>query len=1077
MGYLDDLVHRSKKQGEATEEPEQPQPSKAKELRKSVETPKPPEQKTTAFETPAPAPQQPAAEPKPEPVAEEIPVPESAELVAESGIAKIYKTKDGKTVYTVPVPRPSGPEREILDTVKEAATRLITVTPEEIADVNERREFFKKRILEIIDASPELGIAPTKIDFYADTIVREMIGYSALDLLLVDDQLEEIMVIAPNKPVYVFHRQHEMIQTNVVFGRDDDIRAIIDRVARDVGRRIDVKDPLLDARLPDGSRVNATIPPISLEGSTITIRKFREDPFTVVDLIKFGTLNSELAAFMWVASEGLKANPANILVSGGTGSGKTTTLNTLAAFIPKGERILTMEDTAEIKLPVEHWVRFECMHPDSYFVDGEGVLRKLGGAVEAELLASPAAIRSDSFGNKTTSFVNPFGSVLSVNPDMLQTAVDDVISYSKMIVPEHFVEITAEDGTTVKVTPNTHLLVLDNGHLTKTPSADVIEGTHLPVQIKVELKGKNQSISTIKVFGESVFKVRKQALFKKLVRKTGIRNRELAERLGITLKQLENYLYQPRRAVPLRCLIDLGKMTGHNVPDPRRITNGVVDVFIPSVLDKDLAYCAGMICGDGHIAGDRIVVYTGKRNLALKKLLHKVFKVEVKEYKKKNCFEYRINSPVISYFMSKHFGLPIGKKARTVKVPDAVMKSPNPIITSFLAGWIDADGNVNESNSLITLRTSSKEAAIGIRYLFTRLGVPTMLRESSGGFKDTISYRVTAQGNTAAAFLAKTKFLRNKSKLFAESKFDKRWGKIPGLRELMLQVSQELGESPYRIMGYKNRNGGTRLKGIPKKRIHILADYLSVKGHEDLAEKFRILANPCFEWVKVTSVKKTRERVSAYDLTPKTNKYFIGGGTGLTVVEDTRPPGIEGTGEVTMDTLVKNSLRMRPDRIVVGEVRGGEAFTLFTAMNTGHNGSFGTVHANDARETLVRLTSPPMDVPQLMLAALNLIIVQKRIHDRRKGTIRRVTEVAEVTGVLEENPQLVYLYEWDAATDTIKPTGVPSKYLQELSKYTGLSHTEIQAEIKKRQQFLEDLVNQEIRGIEEVSKRIHEFVG
>jgi len=572
MGYLDNLLVKSKKPPEKREAVQQPaapapqptspapqpaastaQPTSPAIAAQSPGTPAPP---TTSTLIPKSAVALPATLPvKPEQVPEELKksMDESApqgKIIDSYGICKIFEMPDHSKLYAVPVPRPSGPEREILDTVKEAATRLITVTPEDIEDVGERKAFFKKRVLEIIDSSPELGIATTKLDFYAETIVREMIGYGSLDLLLQDDQLEELMVLGPNKPVYIFHRKHDMLKTNVVFGTDDDIKAIIDRIARDIGRRIDVRTPLLDARLPDGSRVNATIPPISIEGSTITIRKFREDPLTVVDLIKYGTMSSELAAFFWVCVEGLRAKPANCLVSGGTGSGKTSTLNVLAAFIPRGERILTMEDTAEIKIPVEHWIRFE-----------------------------------------------------------------------------------------------------------------------------------------------------------------------------------------------------------------------------------------------------------------------------------------------------------------------------------------------------------------------------------------------------------------------------------------------------------------------------------------------------------------------------------------------TRPPGIEGSGEVDMDTLVKNSLRMRPDRVVVGEIRGKEAATLFTAMNTGHDGSMGTVHANNAQETLVRLKSPPMNVPELMLGALNLIIIQKRIHDKRKGTIRRITEVAEVTGVLEGKPQVIYLFEWDAATDTIKRTGVPSTFLQELSKYTGASHTEIQAEIQKRKEFLDQLVSRGVRHIESVCNEIHTFVG
>jgi flagellar protein FlaI len=564
MSYLDELISESKR---AATEKKLPKKKSEEKIYGELKSPKkkPPEGEGAPKEkNPKPKPIE-LPEGKIEPIGiediDQIPealhkdiekkLPGDKVLLAEYGLCKIYKLpKKEVLLYTVPVPRSAGPERTLIDTIKEAATRLITVTPEEIRDPDERRAFYKKRILEIVNSTPELGIPPTKMDFYANSVVREMIGYGPLDLLLADDSLEEIMITGPNKPVYVFHRDYEMMKTNIEFSRDSDILAIIDRIARDVGRRIDVKIPILDARLPDGSRVNATIPPISLEGSTLTIRKFRENPFTIVDLINFGTLDTDLAAFLWVCVEGLGAKPANIMVSGGTSSGKTTTLNTLAAFVPPNERIISIEDTAELKLPVEHWIRFE-----------------------------------------------------------------------------------------------------------------------------------------------------------------------------------------------------------------------------------------------------------------------------------------------------------------------------------------------------------------------------------------------------------------------------------------------------------------------------------------------------------------------------------------------TRPPGIEGTGEVNMDVLVKNSLRMRPDRILVGEIRHAEAFTLFTAMNTGHDGCMGTIHSNSAEETIVRLINPPMDVPTMMISALDMIVVEKRIHDRRKGSIRRITEVAEVAGVMEKEPQTIVLYEWDPATDTIRSTGVPSRVLQEISRYTGLSNSEIQAEIEKRKAFIEDLVNKEIHDLAEVCEAFNGYIG
>jgi flagellar protein FlaI len=516
MGYLEDLMDEAKKK-----------PAKA-------ETPALPEIEPLSLPKPAPS----ATAPKiieeevPKPEAPTIEIAGTKKLISSYGAISIYKVEgEPLPVYVIPITKPMGPEKVIVNTIKEAATRLITVSPEEIRDPQARRDFYFKRIKEIVTASPELGVPPSKIDFYADMVVRDMIGYGLLDTLVQDDKLEEIMVIGPSRPVYVFHRQYGMLKTNVVFGTDEEVQNIVSRIAREVNRRVDVQNPLLDARLPDGSRVNATIKPISLGGTTVTIRKFSADPLTIVDLMKYQTMNSEVAAFLWMAVDGLGAKPANILIAGGTGCGKTTTLNVLASFIPPRERIVTIEDTAELLLPVEHWIRFE-----------------------------------------------------------------------------------------------------------------------------------------------------------------------------------------------------------------------------------------------------------------------------------------------------------------------------------------------------------------------------------------------------------------------------------------------------------------------------------------------------------------------------------------------SRPPGLEMTGEITMDMLVKNSLRMRPDRIIVGEIRHAEAFTLFTAINTGHQGSMGTVHANSAQETLTRLMNPPMDVPPIMIGALDFVVMQQRIHDPKRGTMRRITEIAEVIGVVDNKPQIQLLYVWDPITDTVKPTGNTSRYMQELQRFTGLSKNDMMAELDRRKKIMEGLL-------------------
>ena len=196
-----------------------------------------------------------------------------------------------------------------------------------------------------------------------DEVLDETFGFGPLEMLLKDPTVSDILVNGPHK-VYV-ERRGKLEKTEVKFRDNDHLMQIIDRIVSKVGRRVDETSPMVDARLPDGSRVNAIIPPLALDGPSLSIRRFGANPLKLEDLLNFKAFTPEMAMLMEAC---IKAR-LNVLISGGTGCGKTTLLNTLSAFIPHDERIVTIEDAAELQLQQDHIVRLETRPPN---IEGKG---------------------------------------------------------------------------------------------------------------------------------------------------------------------------------------------------------------------------------------------------------------------------------------------------------------------------------------------------------------------------------------------------------------------------------------------------------------------------------------------------------------------------------------------------------------------------------------------------------------------------------------------------------------------------------------------------------------------------------
>jgi pilus assembly protein CpaF len=271
---------------------------------------------------------------------------------------------NGNAVHE-PLPPPVDPHGELKSRVHRACIAKLGAALYAVESGQE----LTKRVLDVVaeelalDRTPLSRIERVRVQ---QEIADDILGYGPLEPFLRDETVTEIMVNGA-RDVYV-ERGGVIEPADVSFSDDAHVLRIIDRIVSQVGRRVDEASPMVDARLPDGSRVNAIIPPLALRGPTLTIRKFSQDPYTLADLATFGSVTPTAASFLGACVRG----KVNVLVSGGTGSGKTTLLNALSAFVPGNERVVTIEDAAELQLQQRHVVALESRPPN---VEGEGEVR------------------------------------------------------------------------------------------------------------------------------------------------------------------------------------------------------------------------------------------------------------------------------------------------------------------------------------------------------------------------------------------------------------------------------------------------------------------------------------------------------------------------------------------------------------------------------------------------------------------------------------------------------------------------------------------------------------------------------
>ena len=295
------------------------------------------------------------------------------------------KEEEFVLLYKVERPQVSKGTESLIENLKDRVISKVNFSREEFVDADQlekvKQKFRDQAETEIDKQLPELN--QKSKEMLLGNLLHEMVGLGDIELLLADPNLEELVVNSSQEPVWVYHRKYGWTKSNITFESEDEIYHYSAEIARRVGKNISSLNPLLDAQLSTGDRTNATLEPISTQGNTITIRKFARDPWTITDFIENGTITKEVAAFLWLCLQ----YEMSMIVSGGTGSGKTSLLNVLLPFIPPNQRIISIEDTREIQLPeFLHWVPMTTRQANQ---EGEG------GVSMLDLLVNSLRMRPD----------------------------------------------------------------------------------------------------------------------------------------------------------------------------------------------------------------------------------------------------------------------------------------------------------------------------------------------------------------------------------------------------------------------------------------------------------------------------------------------------------------------------------------------------------------------------------------------------------------------------------------------------------------------------------------------------------
>jgi len=925
-------------------------------------------------------------------------------VIAPFAFVHVYwDPKEYEVMYEVEEPVLTETEKGYRDQILPAMRDLINFDVIIERDQEKLLEYIDKRFRIIVF---ELGLNLSydsfrKIYYY---LVRDFVGFNEVEPLLRDYFVEDIECNGADGPVYIIHRIFRNLKTNLVFHNMDKLESFVEKLAQRSGKYISYAAPILDSTLPDGSRVNATYTKdITSRGPTFTIRKFTKTPWTPPQLLTFRTLSPEMLAYLWI----LVQYKMNILVTGGTASGKTTLLNAIAFFIPPEARVVSIEDsvTGDSKIIIKEEGKIKNTTIKE-FVDKK---------IDAEVMT-----------------LDEKGKIKWAKPS----------DYIKHIVNKDIYEILTSTGRKIKVTKDHSLFSLGkDNELAEIKPTDLIEGkSFLAVPRMLPIEGQDirwiNLMNHLERFEDDFLQGEP---IKKMLEKYNHKT------IGVEKERFRWWKNQGIvKVAEFRKLKE--KFSHEELMQLKIKSKNKSSIPVLFRVSKEFLEFCGLWLGDGsydnHNKNAVILSNVDEECIRVFKRMVNYLGVGFSAMNDGGV-SLRLHSTVFYKLMKYVLGFE--GYSDTKKIPEFITNLSNEQIKHFIRGYFSADGTVKKFE--ISCASQSYELLSDLQTLLLRLNVISRINDFNRKDK-CINMSISSSENISKfkeiGFLQerKNKVLMEMNKTANHTVSD-----VVPLRHEKLKQLEKLMEIK---LQWRYLEGLQKIGRSYMQRIAPVGSEFNDLSHNDLL------------WDKVKSVKKISSgKVEVFDLSiPKHEKFlcnniFVHNTRELNLPRENWLPsvvrsatGSGNIGEIDLFTLLKSSFRQSPDYVIVGEVRGKEAYVLFQGMASGHS-SISTMHADSVDTVIKRLETPPIELSPTLLNVLDCVCIMTHAIAKKQET-RKLKEIVEILNVTPEGIALTNTpFIWNPGDDNFY-FKKNSKIFDKIAKRFGITREELDEEFRRR---------------------------